>query len=100
MNKNRIDRLIKESILDINNCESLLTCESCLLSKMAKSSFKRKDERQASDVLGLVHSDVCGPMNIAARGGYYSFITFTGNLSRYGYVYLMKNKSESFEMFK
>ena len=32
--------------------------------------------------------------------GYSYFITFTDDFSRYGYVYLMKHKSESFEMFK
>ena len=66
---------------------------------MSKSSFKGKDER-ASDVLGLIHSDVCGPTNIGARGGYYYFITFIDDLSRYEYIHLMKHKSESFEIFK
>ena len=66
---------------------------------MDKPPFKKKDKR-ASDILGLKHSDVCGLMNIAIRGGYYYFIRFTANLSRYGYVYLMKHKSESFEIFK
>ena len=50
--------------------------------------------------LDLVHTDVFGPMNTCARGGYYYFITFTNDLSRYRYIYLMKNKSDSFEMFK
>ena len=91
--------MIKECVLEIDDCESLPTCESCLLGKMTKSPFKKKDEK-ASDVLGLIHTDVCGPMNISVRGGYYYFIIFTDNLSRYGFVYLMKHKSESFEMFK
>ena len=99
MNKNRIDRLIKKCILEIDNCESLPTCESCLLGKMTKSLFKRKDER-ANDVLSLIHTDVCGSINISARGGYYYFIMIIDNLSMYGYVYLMKHKLESFKMFK
>ena len=66
---------------------------------MIKSSFIRKDE-QASDVLSLVHIDVCGSMNMSVRGRYSYFITFTDNLSKYGYVYLMKHKFELFEMFK
>ena len=99
MNKNRIDRLIKECVLEIDDCGSLLIYESCLLGKMTKLSFKEKGER-ASDVLGLIHTDVYGPMNISVRGGYYYFIMFIDDLSRYGYVYLMKHKSESFEMFK
>jgi transposase InsO family protein len=39
-------------------------------------------------------------MSTAARGGYFYFVTFTDDLSRYGYIYLMKHKSETFEKFK
>ena len=39
-------------------------------------------------------------MFIQARGGYEYFITFTDDYSRFGYVYLMKWKSETFEKFK
>ena len=91
--------MAQEEILKVSDCESLPTCESCLLGKMTKSPFTGKDER-ASELLGLVHSDVCGPMSSSARDGFFYFITFTDDLSRYGYVYLMKHKSESFKMFK
>ena len=39
-------------------------------------------------------------MLIQARGGYEYFITFTDDYSRFGYVYLMKRKFETFEKFK
>ena len=39
-------------------------------------------------------------MSTSARGGHQCFITFTDDLSRYGYIYLMKNKFELFEMLK
>ena len=48
----------------------------------------------------LIHSDVCGPLSSTARGGFQYFITFTDDFNRYGYVYLMKHKSKSFEKFK
>ena len=51
-------------------------------------------------MLEIIHTDVCGPMNIEARGGYRYFLTFTDDLSRYEYVYLMKHKSEIFENVK
>jgi len=35
-----------------------------------------------------------------AQGGYVYFVTFTDYLSKYGYMYLMKYKSEIFENFK
>ncbi|KAK8978738.1 hypothetical protein V6N11_001744 [Hibiscus sabdariffa] len=67
--------------------------------KMTKAPFNGKGER-ASDLLGLIHSAVCGPMNTQARGGFHYFITFTDDFSRYGYIYLMRHKSEALEKFK
>ncbi|KAL0439089.1 UNVERIFIED_CONTAM: hypothetical protein Slati_2391900 [Sesamum latifolium] len=54
----------------------------------------------ANDLLDLVHTDVCRPLSIPARGGFSYFITFTDDHSRYGYVYLMRYKSEAFGRFK
>ena len=45
----------------------------------------------------LIHSDVCGPMLIQARGGSFYFITFTDDFGR---VYLMRYKYEAFEKFR
>ena len=56
--------------------------------------------RKAQELLELVHTDVYGPMLAQAKGGYEYFITFTDDYSRYGYVYLMRRKSEAFEKFK
>ena len=67
--------------------------------KMTKTPFSKKMER-ATDLLDIIHTDVCSPMSVEARGGYRYFLTFTNNLSRYGYIYLMKHKSETFEKFK
>ncbi|KAA0040688.1 gag/pol protein [Cucumis melo var. makuwa] len=66
---------------------------------MTKRSFTRKGLR-AKTPLELVHSDLCGPMNVKARGGYEYFISFIDDYSRYGHVYLIQNKSDSFEKFK
>ena len=74
-------------------------CETYLHGKMTKSPFTSQSER-ASDLLGLVHTDVCGPMSYVARGGFQYFINFTDDFSRYGYIYLMRHKLESFEKLK
>ena len=39
-------------------------------------------------------------MSVEARSKYCYFLNFTDDLSRYGYIYLMKHKSETFEKFK
>ena len=99
INERRLTRLHKDGYLGSFDWESIMQCESYLCGKMTKSPFTGKGE-QASEVLWLIHTDVCGPMNISARDGYVYFITFIDDISRCGYVYLMKHKSESFEMFK
>ena len=55
---------------------------------------------RADDLLGIIHTDVCGPMSVSTHNGYRYFVTFTEDLSRYGYIYLMKHKSETFDKFK
>ena len=66
---------------------------------MVKLSFVGHGERD-TQLLVLVHTDVCGLFDVQTRGGYTYSITFTDDLSRYRYVYLMKHKSEIFEKFK
>jgi hypothetical protein len=99
INEKHIERLHKDGLLSSFDFESFDTCESCLLGKMTKAPFTGQSER-VSDLLGLVHTDVCGPMSSVARGGFQYFITFTDDFSRYGYIYLIRHKSESFERFK
>ena len=66
---------------------------------MTKTLFSGTMER-ATDLLEIIHTDVCGPMSVDARGRYRYFLTFTDDLSRYGYIYLMKHKSEIVERFE
>ena len=95
----RIKRLVRDDPLQSLQVDDMPTCESCLEGKMTKRSFSSKGNR-AVDCLELIHSDVCGPFNIQARGGYEYFVTFTDDYSRFGYVYLMRHKSETFDKFK
>ena len=66
---------------------------------MTKRPFSTKGER-SKEPFQLVHSDICGPLSVQARGGYEYFVTFIDDYSRYGYVYLMYKKSETFGKFK
>ena len=76
--------------------ESYDTCVSCLNGKLVKTLFNKKGER-ATETLKLIHSYVWGPMPTHARGGYLYFVTFIDDYSRFGYVYLLKYKFETFE---
>jgi hypothetical protein len=69
INEKGIERLHKDGLLSSFDFESFDTCESCLPRKMTKAPFTGQSER-VSDLLGLVHIDVCGPMSSVARGGF------------------------------
>src|SRR4051812_44629043 len=66
---------------------------------MTKTPFSGTMER-ATDLLEIIHTDVSGPMSVEAHGGYHYFLNFIDDLSRYGYIYLMKHKSETFKKCK
>ena len=99
INSSRIHGLVKSGILNSLIFEPIPVFESCLEGKMTKRPFKAKGNR-AIIQLELVHTDVCGPMSVQARGEYEYFITFTDDYARYGYVYLMRHKSEDFDKFR
>ncbi|KAA0062198.1 gag/pol protein [Cucumis melo var. makuwa] len=95
----KIGRLVKSGLLSRLEYNSLPPCDFCLERKMTKRSFTGKDLR-AKTPLKLVHSDLSEPMNVKARGGYEYFISFIDDYSTYGHVYLIQNKSGSFEKLK
>lgn len=99
INKKRISQLQKSGLLKTNENVSFDICESCLSGKMTKAPFLGSSER-AKDLLGMIHTDVCGPFRTATMNGERFFITFTDDYSRYGYVYLLIHKHEAFEIFK
>ena len=69
------------------------------MKKMTKTPFTGHREK-ASDILDLVHIDVCGLISTQARDGYSYFIIFANDRSKFRYVYLMKYKSRVFDKFK
>ena len=99
INESRINKLYKKKFFDPYDYESYETYESYLMKKMIKTQFTGHGKR-ASDILDLVHTDVCGPISTQARDGYFYFIIFIDDRSKFGYVYLMKYKFEAFDKFK
>ena len=95
----RMKKLHADGLLKSLDYEPFDTCEPCLMGTMTKTPFSGTME-QANDLLEIIHTDVCGLMSVEACGGYCYFLTFTDDLSRYGYIYLTKHMSETFEKFK
>ncbi|TYK27941.1 gag/pol protein [Cucumis melo var. makuwa] len=73
-------KLVKNGLLNKLEDDSLPPSESCLERKMTKRPFTGKGYR-AKEPLELIHSDLCGPMNVKARGGFEYFISFIDDYS-------------------
>ncbi|GJZ66554.1 retrotransposon protein, putative, ty1-copia subclass [Tanacetum coccineum] len=99
ISKKRIGKLQHDGLLKSTNDESFDKCVSCVSGKMTRKSFPHRPER-ATDLLGLIHTDVCGPLRHVSRQGAGYFNTFTDDYSRYGYIYLLKHKHVFHETFK
>nr|GEV17673.1 retrotransposon protein, putative, Ty1-copia subclass [Tanacetum cinerariifolium] len=93
ISKKRIKKLQQEGLLKSTDDESFDQCVSCLSGKITRKSFPPRLER-ASDLFGIMHTDVCGLLRHVSRQGASHFITFTDDYSRYGYDYLLKHKHE------
>ncbi|GKA62927.1 retrotransposon protein, putative, ty1-copia subclass [Tanacetum coccineum] len=79
ISKKRIEKLQQEGLLKSTDDESFDQCVSCLSGKMTRKSFPHRPER-ATDLLGIIHTDVCGPLRHVSRQGASYFITFIDEL--------------------
>nr|GEX08712.1 hypothetical protein [Tanacetum cinerariifolium] len=99
ISKKCIEKLQHDGILNSTDLRAFEKYVSCMSGNMARKPYTHQVER-AKNLLGLIHTDVCGPFKIMLRQGANYFVTFTDDFSRYGYVYLLKHKHEVFETFK
>ena len=79
----RMKKLHADGLLESLDYESFDTCEPCLMGMMTKTLFSGIMER-ANDLLEIIHTDVCGPMSVEARGWYRYFLTFIDDLRSMG----------------
>src|SRR3984885_14576424 len=84
----------KASWIAIKACNYTKECECCIQSKMTRKAFPKKSESKTTEILDLIHTDVCGPMQTVTPGGKKYFMTMIDDYSKYTEVYLLSNKSE------
>ena len=94
---NSMKRMISHGMISCK-INDFLKCEFCVKSKMIKKSFKSVD--RSTNLLTLIHSNICELNGLLTRGENIYFITFIDYYSRYTYVYLLKHKDVDFAVFK
>jgi hypothetical protein len=86
--------------LEVSGSTGAKVCESCAVSKITRRPFPKGEAVRAAQLLGVVHSDVCGPMRTPTLGGGRYFVTFIDDKSRTVFVYILTKKSEVLAKFK
>ena len=97
ISKQRIQRLMLDEILDPLDLSDFEVCIECIKGK--RTNIRKLGSKRAKDVLELVHTDICGPFPTTSWNGQQYFITFIDDYSRYGYLYLIHEKSQSLDIF-
>ena len=99
ISESRMNKLHKEEFFDPYDYESLGIYESYFIEKITKTPFSGYGEDKWV-IRTCAYIYIYSPMITQVRGGYTYFVTFTDDLSRLGYVYLMKYKSKIFDKFQ
>ena len=91
MSEKWLQILAKKSLIPFAKGTSLNPCDFCLFGKQHRVSFNIPSTRKPN-VLDLVYSDVCGPINVETLCGNKHFVTFIDDASRKVWVYVLKTK--------
>lgn len=82
-----------------NDKDQVSTCKGCLLGKMHRHPFKVG--REATTSVGeLIHTDVCGPMQVSTPNGARYFVIFKDDYSNWCATKIIKNKSDVAALLK
>ena len=75
-------------------------CIGCQIGKQTQTKMPKEATFQATEILQLVHSDVCGPFRTSSLGGARYFVTFIDDFSRKTWIYFIANKSQVLTKFR
>jgi len=87
---------VRGIMIDTN--EDDLTCEVCIRGKMTRSPFSKREPHD-TDVLEVIHSDLCGPMRVESNGKARYVVTIVDDCIRWCEIRLLKSKSETLSAF-
>jgi len=73
----------KDMILGLPKIEIPNTvCDTCLLGRQPRNAFSSSTASISKELLNVVYSDVCGPLEVLSLGGNKYFISFVDEFSR------------------
>ena len=94
----RVKQLVSRGLLGSVSNKSF-DCMPCQFGKQTALPFNNSVSRALSS-FDLIHSDVWGPSPISTPGGSRYFVIFVDDFSRYTWIYLFKNRSELYQIYR
>jgi hypothetical protein len=75
-------------------------CGECQIGKQTRMSHPMSQHLATTKVLELLHMDFMGPMQVESLGGKKYVLVVVDDFSRYTWVQFIREKSETFEIFR
>ena len=93
--KDILSALHKDSVTGVllKNSKPMPNCEICIQGKMSRTSFPKNSNRK-SEILDIIHTDVCGPMRVNSLGGAKYYVEFIDDRSKWCEGKFLKSKAE------
>lgn len=85
---------------DIKRDGKLPQCDVCASEKATRLPFPKTSPNRTSDLLEIIHTDVCGPMRQKSIAGSKYFVTYIDDKSRWCEIDFLKEKSDVLDSFK
>ena len=92
-----MEKLVKDGILPNLDFTNLNVCVDCIKGKQTKHT--KKGATRSTELLEIIHTDICGPFDASSFGREKYFITFINDFLCYTYIYLLHEKSQVVEAF-
>lgn len=98
----RLGHLNLQSLIDLKNGmvhgisfdrNFIGDCEECVKGKAHRKSFPHS-KNVSTSLLELIHTDLCGPMEVQSIGGKRYVLTFIDDKSKKCFTYFLRQKSE------
>ena len=94
-----LEELEKQNLLLGDKLQKLDFCDHCVLGKSHRIPFG-KGKHSTERPFEYVHADLWGPARTLTHGGGAYFLSIIDDFSRRVWIYVLKNKSETFQKFK
>ena len=60
-----------------------IDCDACAFGKLHRDEFPMNTNRRRRDILEMVHTNLCGPMQTRSLGSAYYFLIFVDECTKF-----------------